>query len=150
MRFGTWMFALLALVACSNEGKLPFSDDTLLGSGGSSGGSGLDGSSGSGGNKLAKSCWYEQGDCNPVSNSGCSSEEACDLTDSDLLVCYDPPNTQYEGDYCDNANGPYCAGGLRCHDYVCRPFCCDEDDCDGYACLALEPDLGTLGVCEYY
>ncbi|MFT7580944.1 MAG: hypothetical protein ACI9MR_002618 [Myxococcota bacterium] len=42
----------------------------------------------------------------------------------------------------------YCAPGMRCHDDICRAFCCQASDCPaGWTCENVEGSLGTLGAC---
>lgn len=104
---------------------------------------------------LPVSCWLPPGsECNPANNDGCAADEACDLAVDELnrpiVVCFPPPATELLGAFCNNRNGPFCAGGLRCMDGVCLDTCCTDSECtvDGERCVALEPDLGTLGVCR--
>jgi len=166
-----WQIILAApvvwLVACQDTGKVPFPDGKTPpgstggtsfggsgGSGGSSGGAG--GFGGSGGTSSSCSngytqdgCWCGPVECDPVSNSGCSSGYACDVNNDNSVQCFSPPNEQGLYDYCDNSNGPFCQGGLACWDGVCRQRCCSSDDCDpGEECVAKNPSLGTLGACQ--
>lgn len=156
-----WMAPLLALAlaACSTEGKLPFRDGKLVGSGGeggegaegASGGSGNFGSGGSGngsGAWIDPSCFAGSASCNPLTSAGCSQPgSTCDVGNGSVLQCFDPPNEQSLGAYCDDEKGPFCQPGLHCHENVCRTFCCSNDDCPSDYCYGLWPGYGTLGVC---
>jgi hypothetical protein len=162
------VLAAFALCACASEGKLPFRDDTLLkgsseeeqGSGGSAGSGGaggfgsyggFGGASGRASDWLDESCWSQPTSCDPRDNAGCSSGASCDTasnSDGSVVIrCFDPPNTQSLGDYCDNDGGPYCAGGMHCFSNVCYRFCCDFYECNGGECVPLHSDYGNLGVC---
>ncbi|MCK6535870.1 MAG: hypothetical protein L6Q84_23115 [Polyangiaceae bacterium] len=100
-----------------------------------------------------------QTNCNPVTNQGCASGEACDLGSQQgggsVLKCFPPPNTQKLGQACSNGdNGPFCEGTMRCDDEVdggggtCKKFCCAKSDCGGGNCTPFEASAGTLGTCD--
>ena len=53
---------------------------------------------------------------------------------------------------CDEANGPFCAGGLTClSDGTCGAFCCADGDCGSGKCDKTMPPGrdGDLGVCVH-
>ena len=131
--------------------------------GASSGGSSSGGSSSGGGSSvtLPSGCVPAglQTNCNPVTNQGCASGEACDLASQQgggsMLKCFGPPNTQKLGQACSNGdNGPFCEGTMRCDDEVdggggkCKKYCCAKSDCGGGTCTPFEASAGTLGTCD--
>jgi len=104
---------------------------------------------------LPVSCWLPPNSvCNPANNDGCAADEACDVAlDAEgrpIVTCFPPPATQELGETCNNEGGPFCVGGLRCMDGECMDTCCTDAECaaPGERCIALEPDLGSLGVCD--
>jgi len=94
-------------------------------------------------------------ECNPVSNSGCTSSQRCNYGDpegggEEGFFCY-ADATEEDGDYC-NKNGPFCKGGLACWMNRCRRFCCSDNDCGGETCEQPDPYWGNvtgnnLGIC---
>lgn len=92
--------------------------------------------------------------CNPVTNEGCNTAagQACDLGQNSQgqpgLGCFDPPNDAQPGAACNNETGPFCVPTHNCSENVCKRFCCSSTDCNGGTCTALDPNLGTLGVCN--
>jgi len=93
--------------------------------------------------------------CNPVTNEGCSGTGvACDAT-SGAFVCFDPPNDVQPGGSCENANGPWCIPQYHCDQGgdagsgTCKKYCCTNADCTGGGtCVALNSQIGTVGVCD--
>ncbi len=94
-------------------------------------------------------------ECDPVTNSGCTSSQYCDYGDplsggEEGFFCY-TNGTEEDGDYC-NKNGPFCKGGLACWMNRCRRFCCGDDDCGGETCEQPDPYWvnvtgNNLGIC---
>jgi hypothetical protein len=78
--------------------------------------------------------------CNPVTNQGCPTGSACDLSENGF-ACYDPPNDATLCGGCDNQNGPFCQGGSTCAEGQCAKFCCNNSDCGGATC-----DKSVLGA----
>jgi len=104
---------------------------------------------GSGSYQLAASCWGGLKSCNPLTNAGCDGAEgwACDLSDGGFQ-CFEPPNTQKQGESCNNGSGPFCEGGAHCDGSSCAVFCCSGEDCAaGEACEPFGPE-GSIGVCR--
>ncbi|MBI5536080.1 MAG: hypothetical protein HY898_25390 [Deltaproteobacteria bacterium] len=104
---------------------------------------------GGGGGTLPTGC-YTAGTpvCNPLTNSGCASGEACDIS-SGGLKCYPGPNTAGEGETC-GAGIADCIAMLTCSPYgECTKICCDDSDCTGsMVCVPFnQPKWGTLGGC---
>ena len=86
--------------------------------------------------------------CNPLTNAGCASDEACDISSSGLQ-CFPGPNTSGLGDVC-LASGPYCEATLTCSPYGdCVNICCSDSDCPGItSCMPFDiAKYGTLGGC---
>ncbi|MEM1416655.1 MAG: hypothetical protein AAGH15_17215 [Myxococcota bacterium] len=102
---------------------------------------------------LPFSCWILRNSfCNPANNAGCAADEACDIAIDEegrpIVACFPPPADQQLGEACDNSAGPWCAGGLRCSGGVCMDACCEDSECPApQRCVALDPSLGTFGVC---
>ncbi len=96
-------------------------------------------------------------ECNPKTNEGCTGDNvACAWTAKigvGAFTC-EPDATQTEGQACSQrqGNGPYCAAGLRCHNSVCRPICCGNEDCPESNCnypgnWGSDVQGGNLGIC---
>ncbi len=129
------------------------------GFGATAGSGGFGATAGSGGTAgsptLPAGCWNGPPPaCNPLTNGGCGTGEACDVgVDSNQqaqLVCFPPPNPAGLGQPCDIQAGPYCMGGSVCTGApgTCIPFCCANSDCGANeVCSPLDPGLGTLGGC---
>jgi hypothetical protein len=86
-------------------------------------------STGSGGG-----AWTAQ--CNPVTNAGCKTGEACDASENNTFVCFPPPNDSGVCVTCDNKAGPFCKGGYGCSaSNGCAKYCCDDGDCGTGKCV---------------
>lgn len=101
--------------------------------------------------------------CNPVTNEGCSGQGvACDFStwgqkpnaSFTEIGCYGD-STVAGGQVCEPENKKFCAPKHRCDGAaqgktgICKQFCCASTDCPGGGnCVAFDPALGTIGVCE--
>jgi hypothetical protein len=85
-----------------------------------------------------------------LTNAGCATGDACDLSAKYTLKCFPAPNTAGLGKAFDPTSGPFCQGKLHCSSsYVCARICCADSDCSGgTTCVALDSQTGTLGDCE--
>jgi len=100
-------------------------------------------SSGSGGG-----AWTAE--CNPVTNAGCKTGEACDASKDNKFVCFPAPNDSGLCVACDNESGPFCQGGYGCSaSNGCAKYCCDDGDCGSGKCVKEGQDgplWGGIGV----
>jgi len=87
--------------------------------------------------------------CNPVTNEGCPAGYACDYSQSDNFICYEPPNDALLCGTCDPMKGPFCAPGHVCIGGLCARYCCSDADCSpGAKCDgAYSANKGTVGAC---
>jgi len=94
--------------------------------------------------------------CNPLTNEGCATGEACDYGLDEYFQCFPGPNDVDEGGACDLEAGPFCKAGWTCDtptpdetSGVCHRHCCSDGDCPApQTCATFEPEFGTLGVCH--
>ena len=92
--------------------------------------------------------------CNPVTNTGCATGEACDAEKAGTFECFAPPNDTPVCKPCDNMAGPFCQGGYACGAANgCAKYCCDDGDCGSGTCMktnangdALWPGV-SVGLC---
>jgi hypothetical protein len=77
------------------------------------------------------SCYL--GNCNPVTNAGCSASQTCDMS-TEGFNCF-PAGTADTCEACDVENGPYCASGGVCVDNACARYCCTDADCGCGTCV---------------
>ena len=141
------------LVACSSSEPSEEDDEGGGGSGASSvaTGGGANVGGGTAAVELPAGCFFGAAACHPMTNQNCGPDEACgmgiDGNGAVELVCHPGPNTQQLSQACDGVNGPFCAGGLSCHQGACVPMCCSDADCAGVPCNPLDPVSGGLGAC---
>lgn len=88
-------------------------------------------------------------ECNPVTNEGCFSSEACDLENA--FTCFPPPHDVPLCEECDSANGPWCSAGATCtpETKLCGRYCCADTDCGTGVCnfdLYHDPNVGICVV----
>jgi hypothetical protein len=89
--------------------------------------------------------------CNPVTNDGCQSPDACDLDQDGVYACF-PAASDARGacGACSNANGPPCDPTLHCLEAggttACARYCCDDGDCAGGICDTTTVP-GGVGLC---
>jgi hypothetical protein len=94
----------------------------------------------------------EQFQCDPLTNAGCGSGEACDR--GDTVKCY-PAGPGTLGAACDPSKGPYCIPTLLCAALSgpgsgqCRKYCCGKEGCAaGEVCESTgDGRYGSLGYC---
>ncbi|MEM9696881.1 MAG: hypothetical protein AAGA56_30375 [Myxococcota bacterium] len=100
---------------------------------------------------LPPGCWNGAASCNPLTNDGCGTGEACDAAMENgmpALSCFPPPNGQGIGEPCDIDRGPFCAGGSTCVAGACAAMCCSAAECsNGLPCSPIVTEMGTLGAC---
>ncbi len=86
------------------------------GAAGAPGNSGTPGSPG----ELSSSCWSDPDlECNPLTNAGCETGDACDVIDDDpefplVVGCAGGDTIQGPGETCDASWGPWCVPGYHC------------------------------------
>jgi hypothetical protein len=90
-------------------------------------------------------------ECNPVTNEGCMTGEACDFS-TNGFTCYPPPNAGTLCGDCSNSAEPFCGGTLHCleggNGGKCGRFCCDAGDCGaGGVCNMDITGVPGLGIC---
>lgn len=77
--------------------------------------------------------------CNPITNVPCPSDgTACDAAFPGIFNCLPPSGAVMElCDACDTFNGPWCNGGMRCHQasHTCARYCCTDADCGTGKCV---------------
>lgn len=83
--------------------------------------------------------------CNPVTNSPCPTNgTACDAAYPGVFLCLPPYGTPVAlCGGCNNAVGPYCDAGMRCHaaSNKCARYCCNDADCGTGKCILDTPTV---------